>query len=318
MGRPRKAVAEELARIVDLFYESHGDASKLKCSLLAEYAVSLGMDVKAYDFRRNNAVRQRIGEIQTASDELLNSGMLAYRNLDADVFISRNVTKSELKAALLELDSYWREVFERSVKLASENTVLLSQMYALKRDSAETAVCADALKAELSEKRKVENALIAENRYLRTSLERYLYPAVANEILLHERVLKQADTEVADIAMAELADALPTLSLTAATEHDRQALSKSGELLERMRYQIQYGKETDTDMQMGLEEYIAAVSPLTDEEKMELHKWVASGNSVYENPHFFSDERGWPMDFIKAFRINIDMCENPSDYFNLD
>jgi hypothetical protein len=318
MARPRKAIAEELSRIVDLFYESHGDASKLKCSLLAEYAVSLGMDVKAYDFRRSSAARQRIDEIQSAADERMNAGLLVYRNLDADAFVAKNATKAELKGALLELDSYWRGIFERSVHFAGENTALLSQVYALKRDAAKTAAVADALNEELSEKRKSENALVAENRYLRTSLERYLYPAVANEILLRERVLKQVDTEVADNAMAELADASPPLSLTAATERDRQALSRSGALLERMKAQIQCDEEKDEYLRRALEGYMASIGTLTDEEKQELSEWVASGNSVYDNPHFFSDERGFPLGFIEAFRANIDMCENPSDYFRLD
>jgi len=316
MARPRKAGAEDLASIVDIFYESHGDAGKLKCSLLAEYAVSLGMDVKAYDFRRNSAVRRRIDDIQSAADERLNRGLLAYRNLDADSFIAKNATKTELKAALLELDSYWRGVFERSVNFAGENTKLLSKIYALKRDASETSASVDALIAELSEKRKVENALIAENRYLRTALERYLYPAVANEILLRERVLKQADTEVADIAMSELADESPPLSLSAATEQDRQTLSRSGALLERMKAQIQCAEEEY--LQRTLEEYMASLGSLTDEEKQELYEWVASGKSVHDNPYFFSDERGFPLGFIEAYRANMDMCENPSRYFDLD
>jgi len=318
MARPRKAITEELAHIVDLFYESHGDASKLKCSLLAEYAVSLGMDVKAYDFRRNNSVRQRINEIQSAADERLNSGLLAYRNLDADAFIAKNATKAELKAALLELDSYWRSIFERSVHFAGENTKLLSQIYALKRGEAETAANSDALELELSEKRKAVNALIADNRYLRASLERYLYPAVANELLLRERILEQADTEVTDIAMSELADASPPLSLTAATEQDRQSLSRSGSLLECMKAQIHCDEEKSECLQRTLEEYMASIGSLTDEEKQELYEWVASGKSVYDNPNFFSDENGFPLGFIEAFRANIDMCENPSLYFNVD
>jgi len=239
MARPRKAGAEELPRIVDLFYESHGDAGKLKCSLLAEYAVSLGMDVKAYDFRRNESARQRIAEIQSASDERLNSALLAYKNLDADAFIAENATKAKLKTALAELDNYWRGIFEHSALLSTENAALLSQVFALKRAAAEEAASADALTTELSEKRKSELALLTENRYLRSLLERYLYPAVANEILLRERVLTQTDTEVTDIAMAELADATTTLSLSAATEQDRQELSRSGALLERMKSQIQ-------------------------------------------------------------------------------
>ena len=67
MARPRKLNDAEMLKIVDSFYEGNGDPSMLKCSFLEEYAVSIGIDVKAYDFRRNTAVRARMGELRDLS-----------------------------------------------------------------------------------------------------------------------------------------------------------------------------------------------------------------------------------------------------------
>ena len=63
MARPRKLSDDEMLKIVDSFYESNGNPSMLKCSLLEEYAISIGVEVKAYDFRRNEAVRHRMDEL---------------------------------------------------------------------------------------------------------------------------------------------------------------------------------------------------------------------------------------------------------------
>ena len=46
---------------------------------------------------------------------------------------------------------------------------------------------------------------------------------------------------------------------------------------------------------------------MTQEERQELLAWVKDGNSVYANPSLLSDDRGRPMDFIAALRIDDDM-----------
>jgi len=52
-----------------------------------------------------------------------------------------------------------------------------------------------------------------------------------------------------------------------------------------------------------LREYLLTVGDITDDEKNNLYEWVASGNSVYDNPHYYSDDRGNPMDYISTVRV---------------
>lgn len=42
---------------------------------------------------------------------------------------------------------------------------------------------------------------------------------------------------------------------------------------------------------------------MTSDERRELHKWVASGRSPYENGDFIYGENGWLMDFVNAERF---------------
>jgi hypothetical protein len=49
--------------------------------------------------------------------------------------------------------------------------------------------------------------------------------------------------------------------------------------------------------------YMLTIGDLTDEERDDLYKWVESGNSAYDNPHYYSDERGNPMDYISTMRV---------------
>ena len=48
---------------------------------------------------------------------------------------------------------------------------------------------------------------------------------------------------------------------------------------------------------------------MTLDEKSELHKWVASGGSPYENGYGYCFENGNQMDFIEAERTNIELYE---------
>jgi len=65
-------------------------------------------------------------------------------------------------------------------------------------------------------------------------------------------------------------------------------------------------------------EYLPTVSDITEEEKAELHEWVVSGFSVYDNPYMLSNDSGRTMDFIRGCRIGIDLRDNPSDYLGVD
>ena len=58
-----------------------------------------------------------------------------------------------------------------------------------------------------------------------------------------------------------------------------------------------------------LKEYKATIGIMTEDEKKELHGWVAAGNSVHENPWYLYEESGHHMDYINALRCTKDLCE---------
>ena len=48
---------------------------------------------------------------------------------------------------------------------------------------------------------------------------------------------------------------------------------------------------------------------MTSLERKELHKWVASGRSPYDNGDYIYNENGWPMDFVNAMRFVEDQIQ---------
>jgi len=243
LARPKKIDEDTLLQIVDSFFESHGDSGKMKCSRLEEYARTLDFDVKAYDFRRSGAVRQRIDELRDSGQASGGHDAVAYKSMDVDAMIVRNNTPEKMKNCLLELDEAWRGVYERAALLGNKNAALLSSLATKDRKIESIAAEKDSLAERLQPLEQSERVLSAENRYLRKALREYLYPAVANEILKEENVMEQADTEVAPEVMGKLADSGMPSSFSGAVAQDRQMISRSERMLNMMASQIRGDKD---------------------------------------------------------------------------
>jgi len=246
IARPRKTSADVMIQIVDSFFESHGDPSKMKCSCLEEHACSLGFDIKAYDFRRSEAVRQRIEELRRSVWVSGGNEAVAYKSMDVDALINRNYTREMLKNSLLELDETWRGMYEKAAALSSKNASLLSTLAAKDKKIEAIGAERDSLAARLYPLEHSERVLSVENRYLRKALREYLYPAIANEILKEENILEQADTDVAPTAIAALVDSDIPASFSSAVAPDKQMVSRSERLLSLMADQIRGADNDET------------------------------------------------------------------------
>ena len=53
--------------------------------------------------------------------------------------------------------------------------------------------------------------------------------------------------------------------------------------------------------------------PMTSNEKIEVRKWVRSGNDPYSNGYRYCFENGNIMDFIEAERTNKELSEQQAD-----
>lgn len=122
MARPKKTSSEELVRLVDSYFttEAAGNPAKLKCSLLESYARRNGVDAKAYDFRRDPKVRERIEQLKMI---VLNENGMGlqfgspYKNLDVDRIMKARRDPDELRTVLGELDAYWKQIYESTLQM---------------------------------------------------------------------------------------------------------------------------------------------------------------------------------------------------------
>ena len=75
-----------------------------------------------------------------------------------------------------------------------------------------------------------------------------------------------------------------------------------------MRFHKNVPQENRELLREQLKKYEAEMA-MTSLERKELHKWVSSGRSPYDNGDYIYRENGWPMDFVNAMRFVEDQIQ---------
>lgn len=239
MARPKKLSSDEMVAIVDTYFstEAAGDPAKLKCSLLEAYANKNDISVKAYDFRRDEKVRARIEELKhlvhTENGITVQLGN-PYKNLDIEHILKARRDPDSLRQVLGELDVYWQKIYEVTLEERRKAAEMKSRLQKLEQEKEAIKKQEAIVSQECRERRIKERELIAENRYLRKMLKIYLYPALANEILTQEQLLKNADTKITEQAKEEMIDGKIPSSVSEGIKSDSKMLSVEENILKQM------------------------------------------------------------------------------------
>lgn len=193
MGRKAKIDDATLLNLLDQYFIGvcGKNISKFKIPAFAEFVRKNGYeDVQDYVVRRNSAVRERIEELKTNADETYQNRAVVFRNLDIDSFLARNTTPAALKKALVERDNYYQQLSESAgycIRKSNEQDKRITSLTSQ----------ADMLKMEndsLNEENKFFKAKIRsqqeEIQKLRTFIDTYINPEIANELLKQQGLLK--------------------------------------------------------------------------------------------------------------------------------
>lgn len=239
MARPRKNDSNDLIRLIDEYFSSEaaGDPSRLKSSLLEKYASDHGVAAKAYDFRRDPEVQAHISYLKKLVSNEGEASIIrgdSYKTLDIRSLIQKYRDTDDLISVLYEMDTYWKNVYDaaQSANNELENcrkhlSSLKQELDVLKKSNAESSA--------VMRSRKVENyRLTIENRYLRSMLRTYLYPALANKILQEEHVAQCGTESLTPIAETDLVDGTFPSSFSEAISHDHSAQYQEADLIRQM------------------------------------------------------------------------------------
>jgi len=200
MGRTKVITDDELIAYIDRFLNEKcaGKVDMLKIPVLGEFIRSNGMPaVNDTVIRRNKAARKYIDDLKKADASEDVYVVSTYKTLDVDAFIERNHSISNLKKSLTELNTYYKKVSEAATKISDKYKKLEQKYNILKKEqekiSNKTLQSSDNIAALMKE----NNSLKEENKALRTIIDTYVYPEIANELLKQSGLLYNTE-EVVD------------------------------------------------------------------------------------------------------------------------
>lgn len=241
MARPRKTDSFVLLQIIEDFYEKNGDGAfaKLKYRRLEQYAAEKGCAAKEYDFRRDNTVRKRIDELRKlAESPSCGASTVAYKTLDYDGIIKNCSTIEELRSRMLDMDRYWKRVYDAAVsssaeiaELTLEKGRMVTELMRLEKENAE-------LKSGQAGSVRDVHALQRENAYLRRMLRTYLYPELAGELLRENNLPAEENTSVCPEAFKKLIDGPIPGPFDGIQKAKPKSLTRQEKLLEQMKKQV--------------------------------------------------------------------------------
>lgn len=173
-----------------LVLECNNNASKLKLPKIVKFINENGYpSYRVESLRRNPAAREYIEAIKNIGNGFVEELSVTYKTLDIDSFIDNNKTRASLKRALADLDCYYRKIADSAVEIqkkfiamSKEQEKQLDQKKILNINFQENTAKIKLLEEQIQEKEK-------EVLKLRSIINDYVYPEIANALLAQEGLL---------------------------------------------------------------------------------------------------------------------------------
>jgi len=195
MGRKRLIEEAELIKYIDryLYEELNGIPDKLTAANMSRYLKSNGFNIEPRIISRDKAAMAHIRALQNAYETAKPSVRpVVFKPLDVDAFIKTNSSPQALKRALVERDQYYSDVAQGTAlitqkikELENELSTIQSEFNAVKAELTAAQERISSYKAEIKQ-------LTANNHALKNTIDTYIKPAIANELLKKDGYLSSS------------------------------------------------------------------------------------------------------------------------------
>jgi hypothetical protein len=222
MGRPKLIEDQTLLELIKKFYyeECHGDAKKLKLPKITEYINKNGYpNYPVTTLRRTSIAVAYIEEMKKIANDSHYVAVSAYQTIDAAAFVDTNRSRDMLIKGISERDGYYKTVADSALHAFEKLDQLQQQLDEEKK--ANTMLNGKVAELEeLNTKYKAQlRELNAELKASKSVIDTYIYPELANELLVKEGALRKTESPIKE-------DALKNNLITSTT--DIRKTTKSG------------------------------------------------------------------------------------------
>lgn len=224
MGRNKTIDDEALLDLIGKYYTEvcKGDAHKMKLPALAGYIADNGYPgYRVESLRRSAKARAYIESLKQTDEEKASRILVAYKTLDVDDLLDHNRTRASLKTALIALDAYYKEIAEGTIEISKKYQVLSKKYGEVQNKLEQTREQLSALTQEVTSLKQRIRTLESDKKVLRSIVEDYVYPDIANTLLANDGVLSDPETIID-------ADKLNTLLISGDTKISKEPEVRSG------------------------------------------------------------------------------------------
>lgn len=199
MGRSKVIENNDLIELIKKFYieECKGNAKKLKLPLITKYVLQNGYpNYKVESLRRNEVARNYIDSLKKIEEGKTLCILATYKTLDIESFLDTNKTRESLKKSLTILDSYYRTVAGTATEINKKYKDLEQKYEEASEKLNKAREDIEVLTHDISSLKVKNKSLRSDNNVLKGIVDDYIYPDIANELLIKDGVLSNADTSV--------------------------------------------------------------------------------------------------------------------------
>lgn len=222
MARPKLVEDSIILELIKKYFneECHNNIKKLRTSEIIKYINNNGYpDYPVTTLRRTQVVMDYIEELKNmiSDDKYITS--VSYQTIDAALLVNSNRSKETLIKVISERDSYYKTVADSAAQ-AFEMYNKLKKKYETEKEC-NTLLTEHNTKLEklVSENETKIKMLTAELKSYKSVIETYVYPEIANELLIKEGAVRKTDSLIIEDALEN--------NLIAATTNIKE-FSKSG------------------------------------------------------------------------------------------
>ncbi len=196
MARPKLIEDNVLLDLIKKYFyeECQGDAKKLKASKITKYINANGYpDYPATTLRRTPAAMKYIEDLKAAVTNEHYTTSVSYQTIDAALLVDSNRSRDTLIKAIMDRDNYYKMIADSAAQSFERYNALLKKYDA---EAAAHKECEDALYAlteQQSENKKRIKELEKELKAYKSVVDNYVYPEIANELLVKEGAKRNTD-----------------------------------------------------------------------------------------------------------------------------
>ena len=196
MARPKLIEDRVLLDLIKKYYdeECNNNAKKLKATEVTKYINKNGYpDYPVTTLRRTKIAMEYIEQLikLCRNDDYVT--LVSYQTVDAEALVEANRTKESLIKAIYERDCYYKKVSDSAVHFLDMHNELNQQLEDEKKKTEILTAKINELEGLVAQYKAEIKTLKAERKAYKTVVNTYIYPELANELLVKEGALRKTE-----------------------------------------------------------------------------------------------------------------------------